>query len=238
MTRFAHISDLHLNGSRSRQSNVHRELQRAAAANIDHLLITGDLTSSGRLGQFMELSELLGDWRPEAVTIVPGNHDGGRRRWDQALSGPLYRFAPTSAPGAVADLGDAIVVALSTQAHSRALLFRAAGWVSDAELAVVDYVTRQPSQGRAVVLAMHHGPQLHPFQPFDGLRNRSLIKAFLARGPHISVCCGHDHRIVDRDRIHAAASVAHHSDALRLYDVVSGKLTPSYRSRFSGSSLP
>ena len=99
MTLIAHISDLHLledtfhertgaawvrmqfltfgkpRSPATRRLRVRRLLDRALRAHADHLVITGDLTEDGTLGQFESLAGVLQDsgWPPSPVTLVPGN---------------------------------------------------------------------------------------------------------------------------------------------------------------------
>lgn len=237
MTRLAHLTDVHLCGQSARAERLSKALEKALWANCTHLVLTGDLTEGGKGSEFEELSEMLRPWRPDAVSIVPGNHDLGEGGdWAKVLhSTSLRRFAETSAPGSITDLGDCAIVALSTQFPNRALFFRALGTVSERELAILGQVAM--SDPRPVIALMHHGPQWHPLQFFDGLTNRHRILGLLAEHPRVHVLCGHDHRILDIGRIHVAGSVADHPDPLRLYDVVGSELVPIYRSEHVGQYL-
>src|SRR4030095_12428667 len=83
--------------------------------------ITGDLTEEGTDRQFEVLDELLEEsgLEPERVTLVPGNHDSyaDARGFERARSGPLARFARTSARGTTTILDDVAIVAVSTAVH-------------------------------------------------------------------------------------------------------------------------
>jgi predicted phosphodiesterase len=238
MTRIAHLSDMHLDRSRERSERFMRALGQVATSGANYLLLTGDLTAGGDPAEFGELSAALRVWPASAVTIVPGNHDGEPEQWNRMLRGPLERFAATSAPGVVNDLGDVRIVAVNTQLARRAPVFAALGGVSEEQLTQLDRLTREPDPGRALVLAMHHGPQWHLLQGFDGLVNSHTVNDLLQRGPHIAVCCGHDHRVLDLEsQVFTAASVADHDDPLRLYDIVQGRLRPIYRSGDPGEYM-
>lgn len=243
MTRIAHLSDLHLDGTSDRAARFARALVRAREGRADHLVLTGDLTAEGKRSEFLELAESLSSWASGAVTLVPGNHDlASDIDWQTALeTTPLGRFALTSRDGGCADRGDVLICALDTQFPRRALIFRALGKVDEAKL--TDLAQRLRYERRPVVIAMHHGPQSHPFQFFEGLANRKSVCRLLEAHPNVSVLCGHDHRVLDLDRVYAAASVAHHPDPLRLYDVFpiqgsAGILVPTYRSEEPGQYLP
>lgn len=243
MTRIAHLSDLHLDGTPERHRLFASALERAKQAHADHLVLTGDLTAEGKRSEFLELAQALASWPSHAVTLVPGNHDlSSDIPWREALATtPLGRFAHTSRATGCADKGDVLICSLDTQFPSRALLFRALGRVDEAQLGRLAAILQ--SERRPVVIAMHHGPQSHPFQFFEGLTNRRSVLSLLKAHPNASVLCGHDHRVLDHYPIYAAASVAHHPDPLRLYDVFPipgspGRLIPTYRSEEPGQYLP
>lgn len=240
--RLAHLTDLHLDGSKEPNERARAALGRAEQAGIQHLFLTGDLTADGQLKDFEELSALLHRWNPSAVTIVPGNHDLGDHGWTEVLARTgLGRFAETSVPGAIADRGALLSVALNTCFPKRALAFRAAGRVSEAQIERLDWLAERlivleatsNAPSRCVVVAMHHGPQRSPLQPFDGLQNRSVVLNSLAQIPSVHVLCGHDHRSLDLTEsgvpIFCASSVREAVDPLRLYDVVGTSLQPVWR---------
>src|SRR6185369_13974183 len=62
---------------------------------------------------------------PEAVTLIPGNHDAytSADGWKLALEGPLRAFArgAASAPGKVVERGSAIFLPLDTSRHQSVL---------------------------------------------------------------------------------------------------------------------
>jgi 3',5'-cyclic AMP phosphodiesterase CpdA len=236
MTRLAHLSDLHIDGTPARSARVERELGRAWQFGAEHLIVTGDLTVSGSSSEYQELARVLAGVPAPRVTLVPGNHDGSPSSWSAALAGPLARFTASSGRGAVTVLGDCLVVPISTQMGGRAPFWRALGAVDREQLALLDHVTRD-ALGRTVVIAMHHGPQWHMFQPLDGLTNRSAINGLLGRGSHIVVCCGHDHRALDLGQVFTAASVAEHDDALRVYEAGGGAFVPTYKTSRPGFYL-
>lgn len=237
----AHLTDVHLDGSRERRERLASALWSALAAGACHLCLTGDLTAHGELLHFAELAAALhrSAWGPESTTIVPGNHDLGDHGWAEVLSSTaLKRYAATSAPGATADRGAFLVTALSTQAPRRALAFRARGRLPPAQLAEARRVgQRAAAEGRCLVLAMHHGPQAadgkirKALQPFDGLSNRREVLHLLRDCPTSYVLCGHDHRSLDAEngRVFCAPSVVENRDPLRLYEVRGSVLHPTRR---------
>lgn len=233
MTRIAHLSDVHLNGSKNRRDRFLQALDRAQHFGATHLVLTGDLTASGARDQFVELAGCLERWPSDRVAMTPGNHDGSVKDWAKAMAGPLRRFTHLSRVG-VADLGDVIIAVASTQIDQPWPM--ACGKVNGAQLhllrACVEF-----SRARLVVVAMHHPPIESPLDRFDGLINRDEVAAIIANGPNLHVLCGHDHRVLDSGRVHIAGSVAHHPDPLRLYDVIGGSLVLRYRSANEGSYM-
>lgn len=223
MTRIAHLTDVHLDGTAERRRRFEIALAQAARSGAHLLLLTGDLTASGEASELAELSICLRPWPSWRLVVVPGNHDVGPRPWAETLHGTpgLERLASTSAPGAVTVMPDAVVLAIDTQFRRRAPIFGALGKVSAEQLSILETLARP--QDVAVIVAMHHPPQRSPLQPFDGLINHEEV-ARLA-GPHVSFLCGHDHRSLDvefgpgRGRIFVAPSVAEADDPLRVYDV-------------------
>jgi len=76
--KIAHLSDLHFGFSPGLDSFIERRLHEVCEAGADHLVISGDLSQSGRKEQWEGLRHLLrryGFFTPEALTVIPGNHD-------------------------------------------------------------------------------------------------------------------------------------------------------------------
>src|SRR5262245_5956838 len=127
--RLAHLSDVHVLEPQNsfdfdvrfvsfgRVLDAHARIEKLQAgfnaakrAGADHVVLSGDLTETGTLGQFETFARALSvsGFDPTQITLVPGNHDaytsGG---WRSALAGPLAPWAATAAgePGKVVDLG-------------------------------------------------------------------------------------------------------------------------------------
>ena len=74
----AHISDLHIGVSETHDSFIEKQLGNIRSTDIDHLIITGDLTQSGRQDEFQKTVHLLQKYdflAAEKMTVIPGNHD-------------------------------------------------------------------------------------------------------------------------------------------------------------------
>jgi 3',5'-cyclic AMP phosphodiesterase CpdA len=91
----AHLSDLHLSPEFGR-TNIRRTkriLRSLASSNIDHVVITGDITADGAHREFEIARGIFaahGLLDPHRLTVVIGNHDvyGGVHRAEDILSFP------------------------------------------------------------------------------------------------------------------------------------------------------
>jgi Icc protein len=95
--RLVHISDPHLSRQfyREHLKSFKLLLKSILAAGCDHLVITGDIVSTGEEEDYFLAREILGtlDLLDSArLTVVPGNHDifGGPHRAVDVLSFPQY----------------------------------------------------------------------------------------------------------------------------------------------------
>ncbi len=215
----------------ARRNRVSSALREVCARNVDHLLITGDLTEDGHAEQFEVLAELLADSRisPERVTLVPGNHDayideGGFAR---ALRGPLRAYAATSSIASALRFRDVTIVPVSTAFQQSPL--RSAGAIAAHELASLAAIATDPSRaGYPIVFAQHHPPGA-AFMPLvqwlDGLTEHSALSHLFRRCPHLHVMHGHTHRCSDKSacvgetaRVFSARAVVDSASPLRLYE--------------------
>ncbi len=255
MTRIAHLSDLHLledsvlarRGREGlqvrylsalrridpidRRARAERALARALRAGFDHLVLTGDLTEDGAVGQFEVLRDLLlhAGIPPAAVTLVPGNHDTLGCGWEAALRGPLDPWRATSTPGAVARLRGASVIAVCSAVPQH--FTRSSGRVGAAQLGGV--AAAVAACDGVAVIAQHHPPFRVVGQWLHGLLDVDDVTALLQDQPRASVLHGHIHRRRDhalarggRARVFSPTAVAECEAALRLYDVDGDELRP------------
>lgn len=144
---------------------VAKLLAALAESNVDHLVVTGDVTMSGETTELERARKLLDRWiEAGRVTLLPGNHDV----WSRA-SAEQYRFLrvlgldgkgmkrPYRVYPHRQDLGaDVALIALDTARWGedpRAT----AGAVGVEQLAAARELARAARQeGRAVVVALHH----------------------------------------------------------------------------------
>lgn len=241
--RIAHVTDLHLNGTEKRRQKFLDALQKARTLGAQHLVITGDLTSHGRIENFSELGNILAGTDPNSVTIVPGNHDiglhnGKQSKWCHVLQTTnLGRFRRTSVPGSIVEHGDCAIVAVDTTMQSQALGFSALGHFPDEQLKNLD--TFAGSYGKCIVVAMHHGNWSEgPMFLFEGLTNWKDVEAVVAKHPNLHVLCGHHHRLFNKKGVFGAPAVVDHDDPLRMYEVRGTCLVPTYQGKNeTGKSL-
>jgi 3',5'-cyclic AMP phosphodiesterase CpdA len=228
MTRIAHLTDIHLRGDPVRRDQLRRALDHAKSFAPDHLVLTGDLTAHGYDDQYGELFLVLHECWHGPTTIVPGNHDGSRAQAARFLDLPLIHHYP-----------DCSILGISSQAPARARAFGAQGWVSPEDCGMIIATGGAcVVSGTLLILCVHHGPQSSNWNLLDGLLSRGRLEAALnLTGCAWSVLCGHDHRVLDKGSVHTAASVAHHPDPLRVYEVGPSGLSSVYRSNTTGSHM-
>jgi predicted phosphodiesterase len=267
MRRIAHLSDVHLLARRpdlgslrarlaarfvsvgrpldgvARASKLAEALAAARASGADHFVLTGDLTELGAPDELEHVAEILhaAGLPPDAVTLVPGNHDAytSPGAWRRALAGPLRAFAAASAdaPGKAIVLGDVALLPLDTSTFQHVAL--ASGvFTEEAARAVARRLADPALADRTVLLALHHppfgplGPLGHLGQPpawlsrLHGLRGYAFLQSLLQRHPGVQVLHGHLHRLLDRTlgrtRLFGAPAVVDGAPGrpnLRVYDV-------------------
>lgn len=148
----AHVSDLHVGHSRARDLATRELCQALAYSDVDAVLMTGDVTHRGRVGE-LELFHRLCSPLLETgkVVIVPGNHD----RLGDDVAG---RLMGQGGRVQVSELEDLYVVRVdSTGPHNR--VARAShGVLSLHDLESIDRALADAPETSLRVLALHHHP--------------------------------------------------------------------------------
>jgi 3',5'-cyclic AMP phosphodiesterase CpdA len=220
--KIAHLSDLHLlalqgvpprrfvnkrltgwvnlrlkRGSIHRAAYVRAIATEIARLDVDHVVVTGDLTNLALESEYelaRELFEKELGLDPSRITIVPGNHDmytrgAMRSRRFERYFGPwlesdLPELAVEAGAGrfpVVKLRGDVAIVSLSSAVPRLPLV--AAGEIGQAQREALARVLAHPEVvKRTLVLALHH-PIVHPWSRIkshlEGLRDASELVAQL-----------------------------------------------------------
>ncbi|HEY6105747.1 MAG TPA: metallophosphoesterase [Anaeromyxobacteraceae bacterium] len=221
--RLGHLSDLHIadrrryprNGLTGKDCDKHssrfgRQLLLALReAQLDHLVVTGDLTASGETSEFERVADLLRPWAEKGrLTAVPGNHDVWTK--DAAEKGRFLRLVGPDGRGMKRPAAPyPLAVPLSPEVALVALdsarwgedPWRTPGRLGPQQLqATRDLVRQHAKEGRVVLLALHHHLVLPPERiPSDALVARmpladaDKVVRLVAEMPVAAVLHGHRH---------------------------------------------
>jgi 3',5'-cyclic AMP phosphodiesterase CpdA len=165
----------------------------------DHLLITGDLTTTALPIEFQDARDALADLLvdPTRVTVIPGNHDrytDGSVRYRQ-FEKYFGMFAPSETFPWLRHLdADTMILGLDpTRAH-----ISARGFLPPAQLArAKELLAGLENPPRRFIIASHY-PVYAPNSYADELRpkrmsnDREVADWVATLGPHL-YCCGHVH---------------------------------------------
>jgi len=155
----AHLSDLHVGRSAANDAATRRLVASLVAADVDRVLVSGDVTHRGRLQELSDFRRLFAPIR-ERLVVVPGNHD--RLGEDAAARLMAGRVQVDASPGL-------FVVRLdSTAPHNRSLV-DCHGRLTPRDIAEVEGALARAPLGALVVLMLHH--HLQPL-PADDLFDR------------------------------------------------------------------
>ncbi len=146
-----HLSDLHFGAGRRLEQRATELVRRLVDASVDHVVVTGDVTERGELG---ELERFLGVFEPLArtrrLTVVPGNHDrlgddvaelvmGGRRVVVERKAGLHLVLVDSTRP-------------------NPGWAFVAHGELTQADLGEIDRAVELAEPDALVVVLLHHHP--------------------------------------------------------------------------------
>ena len=196
-----------------RRGRVHRReyllsVLAAAAAQSDHVVVTGDVTNLSLEHEYEEAGALLSEVaRRTEVTVVPGNHDiylpathgaAATHHFGRFLDSDLPEFArdlPAGPFPCVKLRGAVAFIALSSAVPRPP--FVAAGYVGRQQLEALEHVLAHPAvQQRTPVILIHHPPvDARPrlIQLRDGLVDAEALRAVLATQGRGIVLFGHLH---------------------------------------------
>ncbi len=263
--RIAHLSDLHLlslegavptrlfnkrftgwvnlklhRGHKHKPAPVHASGAALRDLGVDHVVVTGDLTNLALEGEFELVASFLGGfgYRPEDVSVVPGNHDTYTRG-----SHRTSRFKAYMAPYITSDVdlglaagtsfpfvrlrGPAAVIGLSSAVPRPPLV--ASGHLGEPQLEALERALAHPEVARRtpVILIHHplHNPRSRMKVLLEGLTDAPALAARLGVLSHGLVLHGHLHRRIHRslatstgsiDAVGATSASLLHDDADRM----------------------
>lgn len=183
--RLGHISDLHISERKRYPRNgfTARECDRYAVrlakgllgalreAQVEHLVVTGDLTFSGEPSEFERAADLLAPWAAaDKLTVVPGNHDvwtyeaAARARFLRSI-GPNGKGMkkPAEVYPYLVELSPEVVLIALDSARQGENPYETPGRLGPGQIqATRELVRQQSKEGKAVLLALHHHLVLPP----------------------------------------------------------------------------
>lgn len=145
----AHVSDLHIGKSVETERRAIGIRDALLAAGVDHVVITGDLTHRGRMGELAVFWRIFSVFRDqERLTIIPGNHDClGDDVSDAIQDGP--RVSVSHAPGLH------LVRFNSTGPHNRNWL-TGQGAMNSEDIHAIERAAGTAARGDVVAVLLHH----------------------------------------------------------------------------------
>ena len=184
--------------SRFRLERVPELVARVQELNADHILITGDLTTTALPAEFRAALTALADLLADAsrVTVIPGNHDRYTVRARYSLRFEQYfgAFAPQSAFPWLRRLGPETAILGLDPTRSG---ISASGKLPPAQLNAAQEILAAAGPIAQLVIACHYPsavpPQFEHEYAHKPLINRIELREWLRTiGPHL-FCCGHVH---------------------------------------------
>jgi 3',5'-cyclic AMP phosphodiesterase CpdA len=182
-----------------RLERIEQVVERVIVLKPDHVLITGDLTTTALPAEFRAARKALSPWLqdPEKTTVIPGNHDrytiGAHR--DRRFEEFFGEFAP-GATYPWLRLLDSETAILGLDPTRASLTAR--GKLPESQLdRARELVSDSARTTRRLLIACHYPLDAPPAYRRD-LASKSLVNAegltrWLATiGPHL-YCCGHVH---------------------------------------------
>ena len=156
----AHVSDLHLGAGPDVVAKVEALCDTLLEAAVDHVVVTGDLTESGRNDSFRQFEAAMAPLLDEGrVTIIPGNHD---RLGDDVGA----RFMRGVRVDTVEVPGLYLVRVDSTGPHNRAISLASHGVICERVLDDVSAALERAPADALVAVLLHHHPWPLPSEGF------------------------------------------------------------------------
>ncbi len=189
------LGRLSWHGSRRRRHRPERlqaVVEAVAAAGVDHVAVTGDLTNLGLPAEFVRARrwlDALGG--PEHVSLVPGNHDALLAGSWAAAQGSLAPYLPDGLPY-LHRRGPLAIIGLSSAVSTPP--FCAYGRVGPEQAGRLGALLDAGRQaGLCRVVLLHHPPVDGVVGERKALLDRARVRAVLARHGAELVLSGHVH---------------------------------------------
>jgi 3',5'-cyclic AMP phosphodiesterase CpdA len=183
---------------RFRLERVPELVARVQELNADHILITGDLTTTALPAEFRAALTALKDLLADAarVTVIPGNHDRYtlRAHYSRRFEQYFGAFAPETAYPWLRRLGPDVAILGLDPTRSG---ISASGRLPQAQLSAAQEILAAAGPIAQLVIACHYPSAVPPRFEHDyshkPLLNRIELREWLRTiGPHL-FCCGHVH---------------------------------------------
>jgi len=193
MTLLLHLSDLHF----GRTDPYALSALRAKVADLDPdaLVVTGDLTQSGRRNEFEAAAAYLGGLQ-KPVAVVPGNHDAPVYSLLERFAHPWRRFTRHFGPTAPRawDFRDVSIIGVNSARRAAPRLNWSYGKLRRADIQQAAAMARMRSGERLVMAATHHPFALGPGRAGAERVGRAdlAVNAFVDAGVSV-VLTGHVH---------------------------------------------
>jgi 3',5'-cyclic AMP phosphodiesterase CpdA len=182
-------------------------LEDLAVTVPDHVVVTGDLTQLGLPDEFAQAARWLARLGPpEAVTVVPGNHDTyvsapwqkTFREWEPYMVGDDHSRDPVFPSLRIR--GPAALIGLSSARPSAPLL--AVGSLGRTQLQRFEEILEETGRrGLLRIVLLHHPPVAGSIAWRKRLTDASLFADILARRGAELVLHGHAHRVLTRELV-------------------------------------
>lgn len=193
--KLAHISDLHF-GRKVFDKSL-RKLASSLEKEVDHVILTGDITEHGFNKQYKAFQDTFEDLIDKnRITIVAGNHD--------RLGDNIARYVMSDRVSVEEHKGLFIIRVDSTGPHNKWLIY-GHGIICSKVLSSIEHALRYALKNKLVVILLHHHPIPLPEETFFEEISRHLKWPFaaelhlgkelisLARGRADLICHGHRH---------------------------------------------
>lgn len=221
VARLAHISDLHFGASDEKAIETLGAAIEDAAP--DAIIVTGDVTQSGRRAEFEDAAAFFRRLKPPLM-IVPGNHDAPVYSVWLRLADPWRRFRRilNSETGAVLDIAGARIIGLNSARRARASLDWSRGRLSRKQIADAALAARNADETTLRFIALHHPMRRSPGRAGEAVVDRAgeAMHAFGDAGVD-AILTGHVH----------ISNVAAHGDSQNALIIVAAGTASSTRLR-------